>query len=146
TAGMRRSKWDVMPATFVSDSGWSLYRVQMPARTSAKPSASGSVGPPAQAPAQAPAQGPAPGPGQAPVPTPPPPVPDVSDLLQDKNFTVSPTVSQNGIGISLNTDANGLKVSAENMVHLLTPKLEVHLDIDDGGSAAHRSSSKVPRD
>ncbi|HWG70510.1 MAG TPA: hypothetical protein VN692_13940 [Steroidobacteraceae bacterium] len=129
TAGMRRSKWDVMPATFVSDSGWSLYRVQMPARTSAKPSASGSVGPPAQAPAQ----GPAPGPGQAPVPTPPPPVPDVSDLLQDKNFTVSPTVSQNGIGISLNTDANGLKVSAESMVHLLTPKLEVHLDIDDGG-------------
>lgn len=133
TAGMRRSNGGVMPATFVSDSGWSLYRVQMPARTSAKPSAAGSVGPPAQAPGQGPAPGPGQAPGQSPVPTPPPPVPDVSDLLQDKNFTVSPTVSQNGIGISLNTDANGLKVSAESMVHLLTPKLEVHLDIDDGG-------------
>jgi hypothetical protein len=137
-AGMPRFNGSVMPATFVSNGGWSLYKVQMPARAPAKPSAGGPAAAPAQPSAQAPGQGPGQGPGQAPspspVPTPPPPaVPDVSDLLQDKNFTVSPAVSQNGIGISLSTDANGLKVSAESMVHLLTPKLEVHLDIDGGG-------------
>jgi hypothetical protein len=129
-AGMPRSNGGVMPATFVTDSGWSLYRVQLPARAPAKPSAGASAG----ASAQAPGQGTGQAPNQSPVQTPPPPaVPDVSDLLQDKNFTVSPAVSQNGIGISLSTDANGLKVSAESMVHLLTPKLEVHLDIDGGG-------------
>ncbi len=133
-AGMPRSNGGVMPATFVTDSGWSLYRVQLPARTPAKPSAGTSAGASAGASAQAPGQGTGQAPNQSPVQTPPPPaVPDVSDLLQDKNFTVSPTVSQNGIGISVSTDANGLKVSAESMVHLLTPKLEVHLDIDDGG-------------
>lgn len=100
TAGMPRSHGGVMPATFVTDSGWSLYRAQL--------------GAPVQTPLT-------------------PGVPDVSNLLQDKNFTVSPTVSKNGIGISLRTDANGLKVSAETMVHLLTPKLEVHLDIEGGG-------------
>jgi hypothetical protein len=133
-AGMPSFNGGVMPATFVSNGGWSLYKVQMPARAPAKPSAGGPAAAPAQPSAQAPGQGPGQAPSPSPVPTPPPPaVPDVSDLLQDKNFTVSPAVSQNGIGISLSTDANGLKVSAESMVHLLTPKLEVHLDIDGGG-------------
>jgi hypothetical protein len=133
-AGMPRFNGGVMPATFVSNDGWSLYKVQMPARSPAKPSAGGPAAAPTQSSAQAPGQGPGQAPSPSPVPTPPPPaVPDVSDLLQDKNFTVSPAVSQNGIGISLSTDANGLKVSAESMVHLLTPKLEVHLDIDGGG-------------
>jgi hypothetical protein len=134
-AGMPRNNGGVMSATFVSDSGWSLYRVQLPARGPAKPSAGASgAAPQPSAPPPGPGQQPGQAPSQSPVPTPPPPgVPDVSDLLQDKNFTVSPAVSQNGIGITLSTDANGLKVSAESMVHLLTPKLEVHLDIDGGG-------------
>ncbi len=54
---------------------------------------------------------------------------DVSNLV---NFKVEPTASKSGLGMRATTDAGGLKVKAEVLVHLAAPTLKVNLDIKDG--------------
>ncbi len=66
------------------------------------------------------------------------PVPDVSKLIE-KNFKMTPFVSTSGIGIRVTADGGGLKVSAESMVHLSAPKLDVHLDITPTGGVTEAS-------
>ncbi len=63
------------------------------------------------------------------------PAPDVSKVLE-KNFKIVPSVSKTGIGVSVSADGGGLKVSAESLVGISTPKLEVILLIDNGISEA----------
>jgi hypothetical protein len=97
SAALPRPQDSVMPAMFVPDSGWGLYKVQA-------------------------------APGSAP---PVPAAPDVSKLLE-KNFKTRPTVGKSGIGLRVTADGGGLKVSAETLVHLATPTLDVNLEIDNG--------------
>jgi hypothetical protein len=100
SAALPRPQNSVMPAMFVPDSGWGLFKVQA-------------------------------APGSAP----PSPAPDVSQLLE-KNFKTTPFVSKSGVGMRVSADGGGLKVMAKTLVRLATPKIDVHLDIDDGISQA----------
>ncbi len=57
------------------------------------------------------------------------PVPDVSNLV---NFKTVPVVSSAGVGLRGTTDAGGLKVKAEVLVHLAAPKVDVVIKIESG--------------
>jgi hypothetical protein len=57
------------------------------------------------------------------------PTPDVSNLV---NFKTVPFASESGVGMRATTDAGGLKVKAEVLVHLSAPTLDVILRIEDG--------------
>ncbi len=61
--------------------------------------------------------------------------PDASQLL-NRNFRTTPFVGKSGVGMRVSADGGGLKVMAETLVHLATPTITVHLDIDDGISQA----------
>jgi hypothetical protein len=65
-------------------------------------------------------------------------VPDVSSLLA-KNFKATPFASSAGVGVHVTADGAGLKVSADAVVHLATPKLSVHLDITPFGGVTQAS-------
>jgi hypothetical protein len=64
------------------------------------------------------------------------PAPDVSNLVNFKSF---PVVNTSGVGMSIKTDAGGLKVSAQATVHLLSPSLDVQLDITPTGGVTEAS-------
>ena len=57
------------------------------------------------------------------------PTPDVSNLV---NFKTVPFASKSGVGMRATTDAGGLKVKAEVLVHLAAPTLDVILRIKNG--------------
>ncbi len=57
------------------------------------------------------------------------PTPDVSNLV---NFKTIPFASQSGVGMRATSDAGGLKVKTEVLVHLAAPTLDVILRIKDG--------------
>ncbi len=57
------------------------------------------------------------------------PTPDVSNLV---NFKTVPFANRSGVGMRATTDAGGLKVKAEVMVHLEAPTLDVILRIKNG--------------
>ncbi len=57
------------------------------------------------------------------------PTTDVSNLV---HFKVVPTASTSGLGVRATSDAGGLKVKAEVLVHLSAPTMKVTLDIKDG--------------
>lgn len=64
------------------------------------------------------------------------PVPDVSSLV---NFKTVPFASSSGIGMRVSSDGGGLKVSAQALVHLAKPTLDVHLDITPSGGLTQAS-------
>jgi hypothetical protein len=66
---------------------------------------------------------------------PPAAVPDVTKALE-KNFKIRPIVGTSGIGVRVNSDSGGLEVSAETLVHLAAPTLDVKLVINRGISQA----------
>ena len=57
------------------------------------------------------------------------PTPDVSNLV---NFKTVPFASKSGVGMRATTDAGGLKVKTEVLVHLAAPTLNVILRIENG--------------
>jgi hypothetical protein len=59
-------------------------------------------------------------------PAAPAPTPDVSNLV---NFKAVPFASNSGIGMRASTNAGGLKVQTEVLVHLDSPSLSAHLKI-----------------
>jgi hypothetical protein len=67
------------------------------------------------------------GPGSSPAPA-----PDVSQLLE-KNFKMFPVTNKWGVGIRVTADGGGLKVSADTLLSLTVPTLNVHLNISGGG-------------
>ncbi|MEP7243786.1 MAG: hypothetical protein ABI885_08870 [Gammaproteobacteria bacterium] len=64
------------------------------------------------------------------------PAPDVTNLV---NFKTVPFASASGVGMRATTDAGGLKVKAEVLVHLATPTLDVHLRITPKGGVEEAS-------
>jgi hypothetical protein len=64
------------------------------------------------------------------------PVPDVSNLV---NFKTTPFAGSSGVGMRVASDGGGLKVSAQALVHLAKPALDVHLDITPLGGVTQAS-------
>ncbi len=65
-------------------------------------------------------------------------VPDISSLLA-KNFKAVPFAGSSGVGVHVTADGAGLKVSADAVVHLATPRISVHLDITPFGGVTRAS-------